>query len=159
MHICKVYFSANFIFFCLQYPEIVEPLAAIANIASETNADVTDNVNSYAELLGPTEIGSIATLLSVECADETKGFVQFPKECAPLPNDCKDLLNRLLDYEPQNRIRSLFKLQRIAFYMNYNFADVKRKKVFNQCRSQIYFFVYLNWFFFIMCVCFLSLPL
>lgn len=91
---------------------------------------MTDNVNSYAELLTRDGIGSVGSLSGIECVDELKGFVELPKEMTgPATNDCTDLLNRLLDYDPQNRIRSMFKLQRIAFYMGYNFDDVRKKKV------------------------------
>lgn len=98
-------------------------------ISVETNIDVPDNVNSYAELLTRSDIGSVGTLSGIGGADELKGYVELPEEIAAASNDCKDLLNRLLDYEPQDRIRSIFKLQRIAFYMGYNFDDVKKKKV------------------------------
>lgn len=48
-----------------------------------------------------------------------------------LDNACsgRDLLNRLLDLDPQKRLRSLYALERIAMYKNYSFDDVKNKKV------------------------------
>lgn len=58
-------------------------------------------------------------------------------ECE-LPSDTKhrkldkpsiDLLNRLLDVDPQNRLKSLIGLKRIAMYKGYDFEMVKLKKV------------------------------
>lgn len=52
-----------------------------------------------------------------------------------LPNDVqidvktKDLLLRLLELDPSKRLRSIMKLQTIAFYKDYNFNDVKKRKV------------------------------
>jgi hypothetical protein len=41
----------------------------------------------------------------------------------------RDLLLRLLHTQPTKRLRSLRTLQTIAFYKNFNFEDVKLKKV------------------------------
>lgn len=106
-------------------------------LSEDTSIDVTDNVNSYAELLTRSDIGSVGTLAGIECGDELKGSVQLPNEMESASNDCKDLLQRLLEYEPQDRIRSLFKLQRIAFYMGYNFDDVKKKKVNRKLKKMV----------------------
>lgn len=96
----------------------------------DRDVDVTDNVNSFAELLATTEINAFAAELpGIDDADELSGCVELPAEIAAIPDDCKDLLRRLLDYDPKQRIRSMFKLQRIAFYMGYSFEDVKKKRV------------------------------
>lgn len=96
----------------------------------DRDVDRTDNVNSFAELLATTEINAFAAELpGIDDADELSGCVELPAEIAAIADDGKDLLRRLLDYDPRQRIRSMFKLQRIAFYMGYSFEDVKRKKV------------------------------
>lgn len=59
----------------------------------------------------------------------TEGSTILPAEAATLPIDCKDLLIRLLEFKPERRIRSIFALQRIAFFMNFNFDDVRKRKV------------------------------
>lgn len=41
----------------------------------------------------------------------------------------KDLLSRLLESNPKHRLKSLLALQRIAFFHNYNFDDVRHMKV------------------------------
>jgi serine/threonine protein kinase len=41
----------------------------------------------------------------------------------------KDLLRRLLEPSPQHRLKSLLALQRIAFFHNYHFDDVRQMKV------------------------------
>lgn len=41
----------------------------------------------------------------------------------------KDLLNRLLEKEPKYRLKSVLNLRRIAFYHNFNFDDVRHRKV------------------------------
>lgn len=104
----------------------------IKKSASEPNIDVTDNTNANVELSNVKNVlPSSHTSSDVKCADDNNstGFVRLPKESASIPSDCKDLLIRLLDYKAQSRIRSIFSLQRIAFYMKYNFDDVKKKKV------------------------------
>lgn len=41
----------------------------------------------------------------------------------------RDLLGRLLHIDPQQRLRSLYSLERIAMYKGYPIADVRRRKV------------------------------
>lgn len=92
--------------------------------------DEVDDANAamFENAALPTSITS-PNILS-ECSDDTKtGSIKLPHEAESLPNDCKDLLNRLLEFKPDHRIRSLFSLQRIAFYKGYNFDDVKKQKV------------------------------
>lgn len=60
---------------------------------------------------------------------KTEGSTVLPAESVSLPIECNDLLNRLLEYKPERRIRSIFGLQRIAFFMNFSFDDVRKKKV------------------------------
>lgn len=59
----------------------------------------------------------------------SQGSVRLPVEYSILPSDGQDLLNRLLEFRPERRIRSIFALQRIAFFMGFNFDDAKKKKV------------------------------
>lgn len=59
------------------------------------------------------------------------GWVRLPDDCTTLPADAQDLLHRLLEFHPDRRIRSIFALQRIAFFMGFNFNDAKKKKVCN----------------------------
>jgi serine/threonine protein kinase len=46
-----------------------------------------------------------------------------------LNDSSKDLLRRLLEPDPRHRLKSLLALQRIAFFFNYNFDDVRHLKV------------------------------
>jgi hypothetical protein len=46
-----------------------------------------------------------------------------------LDNPSKDLLTRLLEEKPQFRLKSVLNLKRIAFFHNFNFDDVKNRKV------------------------------
>ncbi|KAG5684818.1 hypothetical protein PVAND_014031 [Polypedilum vanderplanki] len=41
----------------------------------------------------------------------------------------KDLLNRLLETNPQHRLKSIRTLQRIAFYHNFNFDEIRHRKI------------------------------
>lgn len=41
----------------------------------------------------------------------------------------KDLLRRLLEVDPKHRLKSLLALQRIAFFHNYSFDDIRHMKV------------------------------
>lgn len=41
----------------------------------------------------------------------------------------KDLLNRLLEKNPQHRLKSILALGRIAFFHKFNFDDVRQRKV------------------------------
>lgn len=41
----------------------------------------------------------------------------------------KDLLNRLMEKNPQLRLKSILALKRIAFFHNFNFDDVRHRKV------------------------------
>ncbi|XP_070506281.1 serine/threonine-protein kinase S6KL [Chironomus tepperi] len=41
----------------------------------------------------------------------------------------KDLLNRLLEKDPKYRLKSIMNLRRIAFYHNFNFDDIRNRKI------------------------------
>lgn len=66
-----------------------------------------------------------------ECNDRKSlnGSIRMPVEYTTLPLDGQDLLLRLLEFKPEQRIRSIFHLQRIAFFMGFNFDHAKKKKV------------------------------
>lgn len=91
--------------------------------------DCTDNANIDADNRMP--ISPTLPNLQSECNDHKRneGSVRLPVECSALPSDGNDLLERLLAYRPEHRIRSIFSLQRIAFFMGFNFDDAKKKKV------------------------------
>jgi serine/threonine protein kinase len=46
-----------------------------------------------------------------------------------LNSESKDLLRRLLEKNPQYRLKSLLALKKIAMFKNYNFQDIEEKKV------------------------------
>lgn len=50
-------------------------------------------------------------------------------DCIALDNSSSDLLRRLLEVNPQHRLRSLFALERIAMYKGFSLDDVQKKKV------------------------------
>ena len=43
----------------------------------------------------------------------------------------KDLLKRLLEYDPSKRLRALYALKRIAFFKDFSFDDVLSRRVSN----------------------------
>lgn len=53
---------------------------------------------------------------------------KFPQR-SELDEASKDLLRRLLEVNPKHRLKSLLALQRIAFFHNYNFDDIRHMKV------------------------------
>lgn len=97
-------------------------------------SDCTDNSRANAALqeeFNRLPLSPTLPALKSECNDQkpTQGTVRFPVEYSTLPHDGQDLLMRLLEFRPERRIRSMFSLQRIAFFMGFNFDDVKKKKV------------------------------
>lgn len=97
------------------------------------NRDCTDNsqINRNADNIEP-KIPSSTTLPDLKSSNTKplgNGSIRFPIEYATLPADGQDLLHRLLEFNPDQRIRSIFSLQRIAFFMGFNFNDAKKKKV------------------------------
>jgi hypothetical protein len=58
---------------------------------------------------------------------EEMKMVRLPRKVPDVGS--RDLLLRLLHTQPTKRLRSLRTLQTIAFYKNFNFEDVKLKKV------------------------------
>lgn len=56
-------------------------------------------------------------------------FVGRSLETSDLNHASKDLLRRLLETNPQHRLKSMLALQRIAFFHNYNIDDVRHMKV------------------------------
>lgn len=90
--------------------------------------DVIDDSNALSSI---NSIPNSQTMLNIGNPSflKTEGSTVLPTESVTLPIECKDLLNRLLKYKPERRIRSIFGLQRIAFFMDFNFDDVRKKKV------------------------------
>lgn len=71
-----------------------------------------------------------------EVKSAIKNNVGFTLAHSSLNSESNDLLRRLMEKNPQHRLKSLLGLKRIAFYKNYNFDDVSKKKV-NKFRRQI----------------------
>lgn len=132
----KLVLKFFFVFFrYLQMPEVM--MADITRSTSNPVSinDCTDN-GRMAEIqltdadcqfpLSPT-----LPNMKSECneRESLNGSVRLPVEYSKLPSDGRDLLVRLLEFNPERRIRSIFALQRIAFFMNFNFDDVRKKKV------------------------------
>lgn len=99
--------------------------------------DLIDDINTISSI---NSISNSQTMSNIEWNDpsflRTEGSTVLPAESVTLPIESKDLLNRLLEYRPERRIRSIFGLQRIAFFMNFNFDDVRKKKV-NSYHTQL----------------------
>lgn len=94
--------------------------------------DVIDDINAISSI---NSISNSQTMSNIgaECNDRSfrkaDGSTVLPAESVTLPIECKDLLSRLLEYKPERRIRSIFGLQRIAFFMNFSFDDARKQKV------------------------------
>lgn len=67
--------------------------------------------------------------------EPTVGRVLLPEEANELPVECKDLLLRLMKYDPSERIRSIFAIQRTAMFKGFDFEKAKRKEVI--CLSEM----------------------
>lgn len=125
-----------FFLFRFQYPEIVFPDESPNNnrSISMVGFDVIDDHCSTMSSINSIPNSRTMSNIGGECNDlgflKTEGSTVLPPvESVTLPIECKDLLNRLLEYKPERRIRSIFGLQRIAFFMNFNFDDVRKMKV------------------------------
>lgn len=68
--------------------------------------------------------GPLGNLNELQCNIAT------PTLLAAIHSDGKDLLERMLIIDPQERLRSLFSLKRIAMYKDFDFDAVKSKRVF-----------------------------
>lgn len=116
-----------------QFPEVIhsEMSSSVSNPTSindctdDSRAERMPDVNNQMPL-SPT-FPNIKTAINEH--QPPLGTVRLPVEHTALPSDCQDLLARLLEYRPESRIRSIFALQRIAFFMGFNFDDAKKKKV------------------------------
>ena len=71
----------------------------------------------------------ITTDNCIEVKSAIKNNVGFSLAHSSLNSESNDLLRRLMEKNPQHRLKSLLGLKRIAFYKNYNFDDVVKKKV------------------------------
>lgn len=115
-------------------PEVIEAEITTSTSIPASMSDCTDNSRANNEFrdenyrlpLSPT-----LPTLKPQCNDRksSQGSVRLPIEYSTLPSDGQDLLLRLLEFHPERRIRSIFSLQRIAFFMGFNFDDAKKKKV------------------------------
>lgn len=54
---------------------------------------------------------------------------ELPSVCGTVDPAARDLLGRLLHIDPQQRLRSMYALERIAMYKGYAIADVRARKV------------------------------
>lgn len=80
------------------------------------------------------------------------GKILLPAEANELPVECKDLLLRLTKYNPDERIRSIFAIQRTAMFKGFNFEQAKRKEVRNKnsklIKCSFEFHIFFQLFFF-----------
>ncbi|CRL04271.1 CLUMA_CG017369, isoform A [Clunio marinus] len=63
------------------------------------------------------------------CAIDENETKLISETGSKLSDASNDLLRRMLEKNPQHRLKSLLALQRIAFYLNYNFDDVRYMKI------------------------------
>lgn len=63
-----------------------------------------------------------------------------------LDSASRDLLNRLMEKNPQHRLKSILALRRIAFFHNFNFDDVRHMKV----NIKRFYFIYFSYSLFFM---------
>lgn len=73
-----------------------------------TGLDVTDNI---------VQIVNAETLPSLNYT--TESFEFLPTQVERLPHAARDVIKRLLEFDPRKRIHSVLTLQRIALYQNY----------------------------------------
>ncbi|XP_031625395.1 serine/threonine-protein kinase S6KL [Contarinia nasturtii] len=114
-----------------QFPEVIEAEMVTSTSNPTSIYDCTDNARANTDGDYQMPISPTLPILKSECNDHkfNEGSVRLPVECSALPSDGRDLLLRLLAYRPEHRIRSIFALQRIAFFMGFNFDDAKKKKI------------------------------
>lgn len=128
------YFLKYFFLFISQFPEVIESEMS-TSISNPTSIhDCTDDSRANDEITDINKRMPLSpTYPSIKTTGNDRqssiGTVRLPVEHTTLPLDCQDLLARLLEYRPETRIRSIFALQRIAFFMGFNFDDAKKKKV------------------------------
>jgi serine/threonine protein kinase len=61
--------------------------------------------------------------------------VSYPPDT--LDRGSKDLLNRLLEKNPHHRVKSILALKRLIFFHNFNFDDVRHRKVSLNCNISL----------------------
>ncbi|XP_050074759.1 serine/threonine-protein kinase S6KL [Anopheles maculipalpis] len=89
--------------------------------------------------MDPTEYLAVATspptaqpssaYTSTTINNPTKGERLLPESVDRLVPEGRDLLQRLLQPDPKDRLRSLLQLQRIALYQHYRWEDVRSMKI------------------------------
>lgn len=74
---------------------------------------------------------SLINIPSVEGvnSEPSAGRTLLPEEAEELPVEGRDLLLRLTKYNPEERIRSIFGIQRTAMYKGFDFDKVRRREV------------------------------
>lgn len=116
----------NTTFLCVQYPELIR---------TSDNAIVA---------ISPPTMDGHQPKGSSGMANEMRCLIPESDESSSTANEDRsgrDLLTRLLEIDPQKRLRSLYALERIAMYKNYSFADVRMKKA---RRIDIYIYIFVN---------------
>lgn len=122
--------------FFFQFPEVILAEMSTSRSIPTSIYDCADNSranNAFTNVVDHRmPLSPTLPCVKSECNDRilsSQGSVCLPVECSTLPSDGKDLLVRLLNYRPEHRIRSIFGIKRIAFFMGFNFDDVEKKKV------------------------------
>lgn len=123
--------------FYFQLPEAIEPTMSTSASIPTSIRDCTDNSKINQTTSSPNikfKMPASVTLPDLKTPATTSplenGSVHLPVECATLSADAQDLLQRLLEFQPDRRIRSIFALQRIPFFKGFKFDDAKKKKVY-----------------------------
>jgi hypothetical protein len=70
--------------------------------------------------------------------------VRVPREqTPPVPERCdnasRDLLGRLLHPQSRSRLRSVLTMKNIAFFKDFNFADIKARRVSHARKNHLQF--------------------
>ena len=110
----------------LQFPEsavVTVPAVAAVALADDVPAD------GHQALDGVDGGGAVAAADPRPSLSASAGPGRPPAALQRCSAAARDMVGRMLDRDPRRRLRTLHSLQTIAFYLNFNFADVRAKKV------------------------------
>lgn len=96
-------------------------------VLSETRQISTGAIPKHAKAIPITE-SQIKTKPASPPAPIPSNKSVLPDEAATIDPALKDLLIRLLERNPQYRLKSVLALERIALYKNYKIEDVRNRK-------------------------------
>uniref|UniRef100_A0A182LZV4 Protein kinase domain-containing protein n=1 Tax=Anopheles culicifacies TaxID=139723 RepID=A0A182LZV4_9DIPT len=113
-------------------PSGIRDMQRVGGTALYPNMEPAEYLRAADGLNAHPAVATRSSAYTVTAIDTSRVKRLLPESVDRLVPEGRDLLQRLLQPDPKDRLRSLLQLQRIALYQHYRWEDVRNMKILPQ---------------------------